>query len=107
MSPERRRRCVTHVRQRFGLSERQACRYLGQPRSTQRRPLVVQDDEEALCASIVRLASRYGRYGYRRITALLRAEGWRVNEVAPVFWTGCEERVLGLGKASFRGAGHD
>ncbi len=79
MSPERRRRCVTHVRQRFGLSERQACRYLGQPRSTQRRPLVVQDDEEALCASIVRLASRYGRYGYRRITALLRAEGWRVN----------------------------
>ena len=28
-------------------------------------------------------------------------------EVAPVFWTGCEERVLGLGKASFRGAGHD
>ena len=41
--------------------------------------MVVQDDEEALCASIVRLASRYGRYGYRRITALLRAEGWRVN----------------------------
>jgi transposase InsO family protein len=32
-----------------------------------------------LTAAIVRLASAYGRYGYRRITALLRGEGWRVN----------------------------
>ena len=30
-------------------------------------------------AAIVQLASRYGRYGYRRVTALLRADGWRVN----------------------------
>ena len=29
--------------------------------------------------AIVDLASRYGRYGYRRITALLRCDGWRVN----------------------------
>lgn len=28
---------------------------------------------------VVGLASEYGRYGYRRITAMLRAEGWRVN----------------------------
>ena len=28
---------------------------------------------------IVELASRYGRYGYRRVTALLRMEGWDVN----------------------------
>jgi putative transposase len=28
---------------------------------------------------VVKLASRYGRYGYRRVTALLRAEGWPVN----------------------------
>ena len=38
-----------------------------------------RDDEEALTAAIIRLASQYGRYGYRRITALLRAEGWHVN----------------------------
>ena len=36
-------------------------------------------DEAALSAAIVKLAGEYGRYGYRRITELLRAEGWRVN----------------------------
>ena len=34
---------------------------------------------EALMTAIIRLASQYGRYGYRRITALLRTEGWHVN----------------------------
>jgi len=52
---------------------------LGQPRSTQRRTLVVRDDEDALTRAIVELASEYGRYGYRRITALLRDQGWHVN----------------------------
>jgi transposase InsO family protein len=37
------------------------------------------DDEERLVERIVKLASRYGRYGYRRITAMLRNEGWEVN----------------------------
>ncbi len=32
-----------------------------------------------MTAAIVRLAGAYGRYGYRRITALLRGEGWSVN----------------------------
>ncbi len=36
-------------------------------------------DEEELRQSICRLALQYGRYGYRRITALLRMEGWHVN----------------------------
>lgn len=40
---------------------------------------VVRADEAALTDVVVSLASKYGRYGYRRITALLRAEGWRVN----------------------------
>jgi putative transposase len=48
---------VIHVRQKYGLSERQACRYLNQPRSIQRRRLVTPDDEAALTADIVRLAS--------------------------------------------------
>ena len=38
-----------------------------------------RDDEAALTAAIVRLATRYGRYGYRRIREMLVAEGWRVN----------------------------
>jgi len=39
----------------------------------------VRADEAALREAVVRLASMYGRYGYRRITALLRVEGWQVN----------------------------
>ncbi len=52
---------------------------IGQPRATQRRVLRVRDDEDVLRAAIVILAVRYGRYGYRRITALLRRDGWQVN----------------------------
>ena len=50
-----------------------------QPRSTQRHEPLVRDDEQALTDDIVGLASRFGRYGYRRITALLRRAGWEVN----------------------------
>jgi putative transposase len=52
---------------------------IGQPRATQRRRPIIRDDEEVLTAAIIRLATTYGRYGYSRITALLRAECWRVN----------------------------
>jgi transposase InsO family protein len=45
----------------------------------QRKVPRAADDEAALRESIIGLAQRYGRYGYRRITALLRAEGWRYN----------------------------
>ena len=52
---------------------------LGQVRRTQRYASKVADDETALTANIVSLASHYGRYGYRRITAMLRTDGWGVN----------------------------
>ena len=68
-----------HVRQRLGVSERHACRVLGQSRATQRRAKKVRSDEAALRSDVVRLAGRFGRYGYRQITNLLRIEGWRVN----------------------------
>jgi transposase InsO family protein len=67
------------VRAELGVSERRACAVLGQHRSTQRKPLLMADDEERLTADIVALARQYGRYGYRRITALLRQAGWPVN----------------------------
>jgi putative transposase len=63
----------------LGLSERRVCRALGQHRSTQRKIPTTPDDEAALTADIIALALQYGRYGYRRITALLREAGWRVN----------------------------
>jgi putative transposase len=63
----------------LGVSERVACRVLGQHRSTQRKAPNWPDDEAALTAAIIALARQFGRYGYRRITALLRAEGWQTN----------------------------
>ena len=70
---------MEHVRGKLGVSERRVCRVIDQPRSTQRDNPVVRDDEECLRVEIIRLASKYGRYGYRRITALLKREGFRVN----------------------------
>ncbi len=61
------------------VSERRACRVLGQSRSTQRRTPQVPDDEPRLVNQMVELATQYGRYGYRKVTALLRDDGWRVN----------------------------
>jgi putative transposase len=78
LSPARRRACVEHVVAELGVPERWACRVLGQHRSTQRRP-PSRPDEAALIADVVALAGRYGRYGYRRVTALLREAGWAVN----------------------------
>lgn len=67
------------VQQKLGVSERRACRVLKQPRSTQRYQVQVDGEEPALTERIVALASQYGRYGYRRVTALLQQEGWSVN----------------------------
>ena len=52
---------------------------LEHPRSTQRHEAVRKSDEEPLRERIIHLACQYGRYGYRRVTALLKDEGWRVN----------------------------
>ena len=61
------------------ISERRACRVLGQARATQRRSHKPGVEEDRLTKRMIELATRYGRYGYRRITALLHEEGWKVN----------------------------
>ena len=71
---------MDRVTTEFGISERRACRALGQHRSTQRRIATPLGDEAVLTADIIELARQYGRYGYRRITALLRRSGWTVNK---------------------------
>ena len=63
----------------MGVSERRTCAALGQHRSTQRKVPRDQDDEARLTADIIELARQYGRYGYRKVTALLRDAGWLVN----------------------------
>jgi transposase InsO family protein len=70
---------VAHVRSRLGYSERRVCRALGIGRSTIRYVPAPRADEGPLRAAVVRLAAQYGRYGYRRVTALLGREGWQVS----------------------------
>jgi len=70
---------VTQICKAFAVSERRACTVLGQARKTQRRIPSTTDEEARLVARTIELATRYGRYGYRRITAMLRQEGWLVN----------------------------
>jgi len=67
------------IRDRFGSSERRACKLLKQPRATQRYQPEVRDDEAPLTRRIIELASMFGRYGYRMIHGRLRLEGWWVN----------------------------
>lgn len=61
------------------MSERRACRVVGQCQATQQYVPSQTADEDRLRNRIIALAHEYGRYGYRRITALLHQEGWQVN----------------------------
>jgi putative transposase len=70
---------VGRVQETFAVSERRACRVLGQHRSTQRYGAKSKDDEERLVRRMRELVRRHPRFGYRRIWALLRADGWWVN----------------------------
>jgi len=74
-----RRQAARHLREAFGVSERRACRVLGQPRSTQRQAPRAKEEEGRLVARMLELVRKHPRYGYRRVWALLRREGWRVN----------------------------
>lgn len=76
----RRRFCIDQVRDKLGVSERRACRVLKQHRATQRRIPRGREDEERLVGDMIELTRQYGRYGYRRIAALLRKAGWHVND---------------------------
>ncbi len=71
---------MEHARAKYQVSERSACRLLGQWRGTQRYEPILRTDEDTLTRAIIALASEYGRYGYRRITALLRTAGWQVGK---------------------------
>ena len=68
------------MRDKLGVSERRACRVLGQYRSTQRHIPQGREEEARLVADMIELARQYGRYGYRRIAVLLRDAGWSVSD---------------------------
>jgi putative transposase len=82
VSPERRRRTVREVRCRLGpeqVSERRACRVLGQPRGTQRYARCRPADEEKLLSEMRRIARRRPRFGSPRMYRELRQRDWPVN----------------------------
>lgn len=62
------------------VSERRACRAIGQLRTTQRYCPQPDSEQDALRDRVVALAKEYGRYGYRTITWLLHREGWAVGK---------------------------
>lgn len=68
------------LQEQFTVSERRACAVLEQPRSTQRYQGQPRSDEAALCRRLRELVQRRPRFGYRRLTAVLRREGWVVNK---------------------------
>ncbi|MGA9708416.1 MAG: IS3 family transposase [Candidatus Sulfotelmatobacter sp.] len=80
LSPERRRCAVEHAREEYAVSERRACQVVKQWRGTQRYLPLRRTDEDQLTQAILTLAGKYGRYGYRRITVLLRDAGWAVGK---------------------------
>ena len=79
MTAEARRRAVRELQEAFGVPQRRACRVLGQPRSTQRQRPKAQEKERRLVQRLLELVRQHPRFGYRRIWARLRREGWRVN----------------------------
>lgn len=74
MSPAKRKTAVETICTKYSLSQRRACRALSICRSSARYVPVKKDDEDEITARIIELATNYGRYGYRRITALLQRE---------------------------------
>ncbi len=79
MSPSRRARAVVMLQDRLGLSQRRACRIVGQHRSTQRYPRRRARSDEALRARLREFSRTRPRWGYRRAWVVMRNEGWAVN----------------------------
>jgi len=70
---------VDQVQRQMPVSQRRACRTLGQPRATQRARRIRPDRDQPLVSKLHQLSRCYPRYGYRMIAALVRQEGWQVN----------------------------
>ena len=70
---------MEHAIEVLNVSERRACKVLGQPRSSQRRRPARAEQDQLLVQRMKELSEQNPRYGYRRVWASLRREGWQVN----------------------------
>ena len=82
MTAPRRRQIVAELGGNFAVSQRRVCRTLGLARSGIRAARTPGDGQIALARRIEELAGIHPRYGYRRIWAVLRRQGWSVNKKA-------------------------
>lgn len=79
MSPSRKREAAVKLQAEFAVSERRACQAIEQPRSSQRYKSKPRDDEPAMVKRMLELVRQRPRFGYRRMAALLRREGWQAS----------------------------
>jgi putative transposase len=79
VTADQRRQAAAYLHTQFAASERRVCRLLKLARSTRRYQPQVRDGEVRLVQRMTILAGRHPRFGYRRIGALLRRDGWTVN----------------------------
>lgn len=80
MTPERRRRAVVAMTERFGVSERRACHVVGQHRSTQRHCRHPPASSEAkLRRRLRQIAKTHPRWGWKKAHEILLREGWALN----------------------------
>ena len=81
VTPNRRRQAVVELEDVFGVSQRRACRVVGQPRATQRLvPPKPSSEEQQIREWLRAFAKRRPRWGWRRAAKGLRREGWQVND---------------------------
>ena len=79
MTPDQQRAAADYLGERYGVSQRRACRVMGRSRSNLRYRRKHRADDPALTREIKRVARRHPRYGYRRVHAMLVRRGWTVN----------------------------
>jgi len=80
VSPAGRRRAVEHLREGWRYTERNACRLVKQPRSTQRYEARIDYEERRIRKRLHELAKKHPGSGYRRMARLLRREGMKINK---------------------------
>ena len=80
MSPSRKRMVTAKLQEKYEVSQRRACRVIGQPRSSQRYQSTPRDDESALVKRMLEVAGQRPRFGYRRVAWQLREENWQASD---------------------------
>jgi len=69
---------------KYLVSERAACSLVGLSSAAYRYMPLQRSDEESIRAEVIRMASTYGRYGYRFIASMIRNAGWGQATTAKV-----------------------